>query len=832
MFRLRVFGGIDLVDPAGEPVRSIVQQPKRAAVLSYLALAGGGARNREGMLLLFWPESSERHARRSLNQTVHFLRQILGPNVVESRGPSELAASSTILWCDAVAFAEALSRGESALALELYRGDLLPGFFVGASREFEDWLEPTRAGFRRQATDAASALAVSTERRGGIEEASVWARRAVQISPEDEACLQRLIGLLDRVGDRAGALQIYDTFARRLRREYDAEPSAETTHLIAQVRSRSNLAGSPRSLDLLAAVPLPEAAPCTTNETASRLRTGEPSLTSAVKSLPTRVTREAARHQARVRFGVSTAVVVLTALVSWSNFRLGNDPVASAMLPPPTAIMVEPFSGVGISPVADELGRAFTGAVVDQLAQVPSFAIVAARERPSRHATPEPAQRPIPQMLLAGSVLESGGKVRIDVRLTNAGTGTTIRTGVFEHELGDRLPLVDSVSHEVSSLVRTAIGQDLRRREWRMETHNNTVYALMKAAGQSDDIAALLARSGDFAGSARALMSADSSLAQVERIAPQWGDPMVQRALGFEQLAMLHFPASVHRPHEFEALLTNGMIEANRAIALDAHNPAALETFGSLSFLRWMAIPMSQDSSVLLLSHIEQALRAALAADPNRTEAWSMLSSVLFHRADYAGAYIAAVRAYRADAYLKNPEEILSGLVSSAYEIRDDSAAQSWCDELNQRVEKSWLGAYCRLMLLAWNGSKSPRVQVVSRAWALATDTAWSSAPGQHIESHLAMLTAAVLARYGLRDSAEAVIARAKARDPGDPELLALEAHVRELLGNNKLAAALLMRYVAAQPFQRAGVARSRQFESLVNLQHQFTQMGLPSPLR
>ncbi len=502
------------------------------------------------------------------------------------------------------------------------------------------------------------------------------------------------------------------------------------------------------------------------------------------------------------------------------------------MSPPTTSITIERFSGLGTSSAASDLGRALTDAVVDQLAQVKSFSVTTPQEPDSRHVTSEPIRSPIPRLLLAGSVLESGEKVRINVRVTNAVTGTTIRTGVFEHKLGDRLPLVDSLSHEISSLVRTAIGQDIRLREWRIEAHNKRAYALMQAAVESDDIATLLAQSGDFTGAARALMIADSSLANVEQLAPEWGEPMVQRALGFEQLAMLYFPSSMHRPYQFEALLTKGMADANRAITIDAHDAAALETFGSLSYLYWMAVPMSRDSSLLLLSNTERALRAAAAADPERAEAWSMLSSVLFHRADYAGAYIAGVRAYRADAYLKNPQEILSGLVSSAYEIGDDSAAQGWCDELNRRVERSWPGAYCQLNLLAWNGSRSPQAQVISRAWALTTDTAWSSAPEQHIESHLQMLTAAVLARYGLRDSAAMVIARAKAASPGDPELATLEAHVRVLLGQDKLATTLLLRYVAAQPFQRAGMARSRQFDSLVNLQRQFTQMRLPAALR
>ena len=42
--------------------------------------------------------------------------------------------------------------------------------------------------------------------------------------------------MLDRLGDRAGALHAYDEFARRLRNDLDAAPSHETIALAARLR--------------------------------------------------------------------------------------------------------------------------------------------------------------------------------------------------------------------------------------------------------------------------------------------------------------------------------------------------------------------------------------------------------------------------------------------------------------------------------------------------------------------------------------------------------------------------------------------------------------------
>ena len=63
-------------------------------------------------------------------------------------------------------------------------------------------------------------------------------------------------------------------------------------------------------------------------------------------------------------------------------------------------------------------------------------------------------------------------------------------------------------------------------------------------------------------------------------------------------------------------------------------------------------------------------------------------------------------------------------------------------------------------------------------------------------------MVAATIARAGLKDSAHAVIERSRGTPELDPEhdLVALEAFVRTLLGEQDEAIRLLQRYVAANP--------------------------------
>ena len=241
MIELRVLGALDLRDEAGREIARVLAQPKRLALLAYLALTDV-AQQRESLLALFWPELDEEHARLALRQAVHFLRDSLGTEVISSRTSEELALAPGVLRCDAREFEHDLDDARQVEALDLYRGDLLPGFHVDIAPEFEQWLDSERQRLRSRAGRAAWVLAEAAERRTNGVEAAHRARQAVQFAPDDETGFRRFISLLDRLGDRKGALRAYDEFARRLRREFEVEPAAETRALIEAVRSREKLA--------------------------------------------------------------------------------------------------------------------------------------------------------------------------------------------------------------------------------------------------------------------------------------------------------------------------------------------------------------------------------------------------------------------------------------------------------------------------------------------------------------------------------------------------------------------------------------------------------------
>ena len=246
--RLLVLGPLDVRDPMGREVRSVLAQSKRLALLSYLALAGRDRfRRRDTAVGLFWPDGDQGAARASLRQALSWLRHELGSAALTHRGDEEIGVAADHLWCDAVAFDEAIGSKDPEQALALYSGDLLEGVFVaGAAPELECWLDGERLRRRQQATRAANALAERDAAAGRLTCAVEWARRAARLSPGDEASHRRLIQLLAATGDRAGALEAYAALRARLAEDYGAEPSVETVRLISEMRaSKSSQRRSP-----------------------------------------------------------------------------------------------------------------------------------------------------------------------------------------------------------------------------------------------------------------------------------------------------------------------------------------------------------------------------------------------------------------------------------------------------------------------------------------------------------------------------------------------------------------------------------------------------------
>ena len=262
MIEIRAFGAIDMLSDDRPDFGAIVMQPKRLALLLYLAIARPhGFHRRDNLVALLWPELDASHSRNALSKAIHHLRRALGDSVIVARG-DEVMLDLEQLTSDVREFSEATWKGDHQAALDLYRGPLAVGFFVDDAPEFERWLDSERDRLRAQVSRAAWALAEEARTDRKLNDAAQLARRASSFMPEDEPTLRRLMSFLASLGDRAGAIRACDAFASWLRKELEADPAPETQLLNQRIRENGNVVLS-EPVSAIAPSPSPVAMPLT-----------------------------------------------------------------------------------------------------------------------------------------------------------------------------------------------------------------------------------------------------------------------------------------------------------------------------------------------------------------------------------------------------------------------------------------------------------------------------------------------------------------------------------------------------------------------------------------
>ena len=244
-FELRTLGAAELRDAHGVELEDVLSQPKRLALLSYLAVAEPrGFHRRDTVVALFWPELSDPRARNALSKAIHFLRQHLDREAIVARG-AEIGVEPALLWCDAVAFEEAFEQDRPGDAAALYRGPFLEGFHVPEAEELGFWLDRQRDHLAQRFASALTTLASRAARRGDPAAAAEWWRRLSDHDPYHARAVVGLMEALEAIGERGAALQRAEEHAARLREELGAEPDPEVAAFATRLRRSPRAAPRP-----------------------------------------------------------------------------------------------------------------------------------------------------------------------------------------------------------------------------------------------------------------------------------------------------------------------------------------------------------------------------------------------------------------------------------------------------------------------------------------------------------------------------------------------------------------------------------------------------------
>lgn len=436
MIELRTLGVVNLTGSDGCEVEPILAQPKRLALLAYLALANSSRfRRRDTVLALFWPELDEEHARGALGQALSYLRRALGEEAIVGRGKEEIGVDSAVVWCDALALRAAAEARRPAEVLELYQGEFLEGFHVSdAAPELEQWIQDERAEIRTPVVRAAWARADECRTHGEVDEATRWGRYAFSLAPEDEAELRRLLVLLDGLGDRAGAVRAYDEFARRIRDEYATTPSAETQTLMRAIRGREPAFGAP-----LMTASAPFESPGTGFELEEQLS----------------VRRPAAQVQRGWRVPVSTALLLVGGAAVWLAIGARHPPIPASA----STIAVIPFSPSGDDTALTRLGRDLVFTVTANLDGVGGIHMVDGQALLAHAADPRVrlslvqgsalGRRVGAASVLQGTLTRAGDLVRIDLGLYTSDSLVALARATVTNSPDSIAVLTDSITMAV-----------------------------------------------------------------------------------------------------------------------------------------------------------------------------------------------------------------------------------------------------------------------------------------------------------------------------------------------------------------------------------------------
>ena len=159
VWRIELLGGLRAV--SGATVLNQFGSRKIAALLARLALEPQRVHSREELIDLLWPQADVATGRNRLRHALSTLRRLLQP---PGAGDVLLADRAGVrlnpqaVACDALEFVQHAAAAQSARARQLYRGELLPGFY-------DDWIQDERlrlhAMFERLADATPAELAQS-----------------------------------------------------------------------------------------------------------------------------------------------------------------------------------------------------------------------------------------------------------------------------------------------------------------------------------------------------------------------------------------------------------------------------------------------------------------------------------------------------------------------------------------------------------------------------------------------------------------------------------------------------------------------------------------------
>ena len=693
MIKFRVLGTTTLQREDGDFDHSFLAGSKRVALFTYLMLARPpGYKRRDKLVALFWPEMGQKSARNALSNMLYHMRNSLGEEALTNRGTEEIRINPEKVWCDAIAFEEALDEEKVRDALDLYHGDLLPAFHVTeVSNEFMSWLDSERERLRRKAAEAAWKLADRAAKANNINSARRLAKKAVSYSEFSEEVYRQLIIFLHKIGDRQGAIKAYEEFATHIREEWDMEPSGKLKGLIKNIDK-----DGPQNL--IKSAPLEPTQH--SDSSAVNAASHEQDQPHVHASLQKSVSEENASQWTKKQWWAGVMVFLLIAIITawtvWPGIFTDDD--SSSV--PDLSVAVLPFTYIGAEDSTSYFSLGMTEEILTRLAQVGELSVIS-RTSVMQYQNTKKSLREIAEELgvaaiVEGSVLQEGNRVRIHAQLIDAKTDHHLWSKRYDRKLKNIFAVQSDIAKAIAGELKAELAPGVEDRIERAPTEDLAAYELflrgreyfnhtIKEENKTgiDLLQQAIKRDPEFALARATLAKAyakdtwifgansqqsDSAVAEAERaviLSPDLDEAHV--ALGYARMIKGQFNKSID--------------SFNRAIELNPNNWEAINDLGiiylqtgrlALAIQNWKRVLKGNPAGAHvrrfnlalayrilgLLERAEQANRLSLALEPDFILAIVNQAHVDLFRGDVAAA-TEAVKKLASD-HESNPYALMS----------------------------------------------------------------------------------------------------------------------------------------------------------------------------
>jgi len=801
--RLQALGGLTGRHEEAE-IGWLRSHAQRAALLLYLAVEG--ETTRDTLLALLWRDVEADTAGHRLSQLLYSLRQVVGDDALESRGRTLTCGSAVSI--DVADFEASAARGSLAEAVELYRGPFLEGVHLVETHTFEDWVASRRSRYARLFRKVCRALTAEREGAGDLDGALAVAQAWVAADGTDDEAQHRLIELLSRAGERSAALQQYASYTKLLQQE-ELQPLDETRQLVAAIERASSGRAS-TTVD-------PSKAGAGDAVTSGPNLSGAPA--SSTPTLGSVATRDQRSRRTILVWGIAALLSVVSATTVL--LRAGTE-VDAAVLPRLAVLPLHAVDGADeLQPLAMGISVRLHGALSSVAGLRVSSMHAMLRYRQAQMNLDSLGQVLGADWLIGGTLNRVGGRMHVMVEVFDADSSRVIATHSSEGLPSEELRLIEDVVGGAEVMLRELLGRELRLTRWRAGSGNREAFLAMASAYGAVGDADRLLEDNDRDGALDRLHEATQLLDRASVADPGWLEPLIEHArVSRKRAFLLYGTAGPVAGDSIRAAIGRGLLNVEAALAMEPGAPRALEARGELHYAAWL---LTARGDTALRRRAEEDLDAAMSGDTTLARAAYVRAAIHFLRGEFQRARVLLDHAYERDALLDGGRELLTRLYTYNFESGLDQPAKSWCLKFERDYGEEWFTSYCRLQLLVWDSTATADVD---SAWFFARrgrrSTALIMRDAQG--SQLVMLVAGVVARAGLGDSAQRVIALARqmaSRDalgrmePHTSVLDRLEADARIHLGQVDSAGALLHRVAQNNPPSIDALRQSRRARSI-----------------